>query len=150
MGTVVTTTRLKTKVHKQITQLAEREGKSVSSVCSELIETAISERKEVLGISLIDSAINRVLSRHFKTLSDRLSRLLARTLIESMTNRSLTIQLLAHHIDEDTARAFNQMAYKNSITKSKKPVVALEEVLQNVAGKSDFITDEKDIDPNKT
>ena len=140
MGSTVTTTRLKPRTHKKIRQLAEREGKTISMVCSELIEVGLDERKEVLGISLIDSAINRVLARHFKTLSDRMSRLLARTLLESMTNRVLMLQLLGHHLGEEKARAFNQLAYQNSVKNSKKTVVELEEVLLSVVGKAHFET----------
>lgn len=140
MATVPRTIRLKPNTYKQVEQLAEREGKTFSSACDELIETALNERKEVLGISLIDSAINRILARHFRTLSDRMSRLLARTLLESMTNRVLMLQLLGHHLGEDKARAFNQLAYQNSVKNSKKPVVELEEVLLSVAGKAHFET----------
>ena len=128
------TIRIKSKLDKQIKEIAEREGSSFNKVVEHLLEVALVEKKETLGVSLIDSAVDRILARHFKTLGDRLSRLLARTLIESMTDRILTLQLLGHYLGEDKARAFNEMAYKNAITNMKKPVQELEEVIQNVAG----------------
>lgn len=130
------TIRIKPKLEKQLNEIAEREGSSFTKVVEHLLEVALVEKKETLGVSLIDSAVNRILTRHFKTLGDRLSRLLARTLIESMTNRVLMLQLLGHHLGEDKARAFNELAYQNAIKNMKKPVQELEEVIQNVAGKN--------------
>jgi len=140
MSKIPVSLRLSPKLQKQILELSEREDRAFSHVCEELLEVGINKRKEVLGISLIDSAINKVLARHFKTLSDRMSRLLARTLLESMTNRVLMLQLLGHHLGEDKARAFNQLAYQNSVKNMKKPFAELEEVLLSVAGKADFET----------
>ena len=130
--------RISKKTDDKVRQLAELENRSISSVYIELVEKALNERKEVLGISLIDSVLNKVLTRHFKTLSDRLSRLLARTLIESLTTRSLTLQILAHDQGQETARAYNQKAYQTAIKNSKKRIEELEEILQGSVGEVSF------------
>ena len=129
------TIRIKPKLDKQIREIAEREDSSFNKVAEHLMEAGLTKTKETLGVTILNNAVDKILSRHFKTLGDRISRLLARNLIEASTNRILMLQLLGHHLGEDKARAFNELAYRNSIKNMKKPVRELEEVIQNVAGK---------------
>ena len=135
MTKVHKTIRINPKLDKQIREIAEREDSSFSKVAEHLMELGLTETRETLGVTILNNAVDRILSRHFKTLGDRISRLVARNLIEATTNRILMLNLLGHHLGEDKARAFNELAYQNSIKNMKKPVRELEEVIQNVAGK---------------
>ncbi len=128
---------------RRLRELSERESRPLTELTEELLNSALDERREVLGISLIDSAINRILSRHFKTLGDRLSRMLARTMLEAMTSRALTIQLVAQNLGADKARAYNQKAYGDALQNSKKRIADLEEIIQTIATSQSEETQQK-------
>lgn len=130
------TIRIKAKLDKQLREIAEREGSSFNQVAEHILEVGLSKTKETLGVSLLDRAIERTLSRHFKVLGDRIARMVSRTLLESTTNRILILQLLAHHLGEEKARAFNELAYKNALVKSKSKVEDLAEIMYNLGGGS--------------
>lgn len=126
--------RLKRKLVSQIEEISERENLPFAHVAERLIEQGLTERKEVLGVSLIDSAIDRILSRHFRTLGDRICRLISRTLLESTTSRILIAQSLGQQLGKEKAIAFNNQAYKNAIEKSKEKIVELDEIMNTIAG----------------
>ena len=131
------TIRIDEKLDKKIREIAEREDSSFTKVAEHLMEVGLTKTKETLGVTLLNNAIDRILSRHFKTLGDRLSRLLARNLIESLANRSLTLQVLAYHYDGETARAYNQKSYEQAIKSSTKRIEDLEEAIQNITKAQD-------------
>jgi len=137
MTKVHKTIRIDSKLEEQIREIAEREDSSFTKVAEHLMQVGLTKTKETLGVTLLNNAIDTILSRHFKTLADRISRLLARNLLESIANRSLTIQLVSHHKGEDAARAFNQEAYKAAVQHSKKRIDAFEEAIQELTGKED-------------
>ena len=138
------TIRIKAKLDKQLREIAEREGSSFNQVAEHILEVGLTKTKETLGVSLLDRAIERILSRHFKVLGDRIARMVSRTLLESTTTRILVIQLLAQKLGEEKTRAFNELAYKDALAKSKSKIEDLTEIMYNLGGGSHDELMEKD------
>jgi len=133
MTKVHKTIRMTPKVEKKIRELSERENVPFSHTVERLLDLALYERKETLGVSLVDSAINKIMARHFKTLGDRIARMVSRTLLESITTRSLVVQLLVQEIGKEKTQEFSKLAYQDAIKRSKIRIEELEEIMQHLA-----------------
>jgi len=110
---------------------------SVSEAAALLLRRGVEDRAaEEVGTELLIPAVRGAVRREVAGMSDRLSRLLARSTLEAAATRRLTFQLLVAAYGADRAREMNQEAFKMAVGSMRSPAAPLRELLNELLPES--------------
>jgi hypothetical protein len=115
---------------KLIRSISAANSISISQVAAEYLESAMQEKSQYLGTELVVPAVEAAINREIGHMAQRLSRLLARTALESATTRRIAYNvLLRQGVNPSEAKLVNDEAWQRAITSLKSPLVEINEIL---------------------
>ena len=108
--------------------MARAEGLAVSQYGAILLERAMREAADELGLDLVGKRIELALAREFDRSFDRIETLLFRTSIDSASARGLVFQILKTLLDEEEAAKINKSVGAYAVKRMKLPIEGFEEI----------------------
>jgi hypothetical protein len=119
-------------------QLAKEQNTSYSSLVDEYLGFALLVKEEKLATELLGPKLQTTIKREVRAMADRMAFLLSRAALESASCKQLVFQVLVKEFGAERAFAFRDKAWQVSVDELKKPLKALEEII-NAGGDAEKI-----------